>query len=220
MKGICRAGAAAIFPKQKSSQGVDRFAARKQIVARLEEKGMVEKIEPHCHVVPHGDRSNVVIEPFLTDQWYVNAHELAKPAIAAVRSGQDHLRAEELGNDLFQLDGEHPALVHLAPALVGPPDTGVVWTATSVWKARLIQQFRRYSLQHPKQKRSSQPDPRMKAFRWMSRVTQTNGRHGVVSTCMRSKQPILLKRDEDVLDTWFSSALWPFSTLGLARQDT
>src|SRR5262245_27357095 len=63
--------------------GTDRFAARKAILARLEEKGLIEKIEPQSHVVPHGDRSNVVIEPFLTDQWYVNAGELAKPAIAA-----------------------------------------------------------------------------------------------------------------------------------------
>ena len=66
----------------------DRFAARKAIVARLEEMGLVEKIEPNAHVVPHGDRSNVVIEPYLTDQWYVNAAELAKPAIAAVRNGK------------------------------------------------------------------------------------------------------------------------------------
>ena len=66
----------------------DRFAARKAILARLEEKGLVEKIEPQAHAVPHGDRSNVVIEPFLTDQWYVNAKELAKPAIAAVRDGK------------------------------------------------------------------------------------------------------------------------------------
>src|SRR5215469_15955421 len=68
--------------------GMDRFVARKAILARLEEKGLIEKIEPQSHVVPHGDRSNVVIEPFLTDQWYVNAKELAKPAIAAVRSGK------------------------------------------------------------------------------------------------------------------------------------
>ena len=65
--------------------GVDRFAARKKIVARLEEQGLVEKIEPQTHVVPYGDRSNAVIEPYLTDQWYVNAKNLAKPAIEAVR---------------------------------------------------------------------------------------------------------------------------------------
>src|SRR5262249_4903054 len=65
--------------------GLDRFAARKKIVERLESTGLLDKIEPHTHMVPHGDRSNVVIEPFLTDQWYVNAKKLAEPAIAAVR---------------------------------------------------------------------------------------------------------------------------------------
>ena len=106
--------------------GVDRFAARKTIVARLEDFGFLEKIEPNTHVVPHGDRSNVVIEPYLTDQWYVDAKTMAQPAIAAVRSGATTLRAEELGKDLFRMDGEHPALVHLAPALVGPSDSRVV----------------------------------------------------------------------------------------------
>jgi valyl-tRNA synthetase len=65
----------------------DRFAARKKLVARLEDFGFVEKIEPNTHMVPHGDRSNAVIEPYLTDQWYVDAKTLAQPAIAAVRSG-------------------------------------------------------------------------------------------------------------------------------------
>ncbi len=115
--------------------GTDRFAARKAILARLEEKGLVEKTEPQAHAVPHGDRSNVVIEPFLTDQWYVNAKEMAKPAIAAVRERQDHVHSEELGEDLLRLDGEHPALVHLAPAVVGPPDSGVVRAGGKVFVA-------------------------------------------------------------------------------------
>jgi len=63
--------------------GLDRFTARKRIVARLEEAGLIEKTEPHTHMVPHGDRSAVVLEPLLTDQWYVNAKELAAMAIAA-----------------------------------------------------------------------------------------------------------------------------------------
>ena len=78
--------------------------------------------------MPHGDRSNVVIEPFLTDQWYVNAKELAKPAIAAVREGKTTFVPKNWENDLFQLDGKHPALVHLAPALVGPSNSGLVWS--------------------------------------------------------------------------------------------
>ena len=107
---------------------VERFAARKKLVTRLEDFGFLEKIEPNTHMVPHGDRSGVVLEPYLTDQWYVDAKTMAQPAIAAVRSGATELRAEELGKDLFRMDGEHPALVHLAPALVGPSDSRVVRT--------------------------------------------------------------------------------------------
>ena len=107
-------------------QGTDRFAARKAILARLEEKGLIEKIEPQSHVVPHGDRSNVVIEPF-SDRPVVRQRE--RTGETRNRRGarrQDQIRPEELGEDLFRLDGKHPALVHLAPALVGPPDSGVV----------------------------------------------------------------------------------------------
>jgi hypothetical protein len=69
-------------------RGLDRFEARKRIVELLQERGYLEKIEPHIHFVPHGDRSGVVIEPFLTDQWYVEAIKLALPAIDAVREGK------------------------------------------------------------------------------------------------------------------------------------
>ncbi len=68
--------------------GIDRFVARKEIVARMEAAGLLAKIEAHTHMVPHGDRSGVVIEPFLTDQWYVDAKTLAQPAMAAVRDGR------------------------------------------------------------------------------------------------------------------------------------
>src|SRR5262249_40875499 len=67
--------------------GVDRFAARKLIVDRLDAAGLLDKTEPHTNMVPHGDRSGAVIEPFLTDQWYVDAKTLAGPAIEAVRAG-------------------------------------------------------------------------------------------------------------------------------------
>ena len=80
-----RVRAEADLDETLTMHGTDRFAARKKIVERLEAKGLVEKIEPNFHVVPHGDRSNAVVEPFLTDQWYVNAKKLAEPTIAAVR---------------------------------------------------------------------------------------------------------------------------------------
>ena len=77
-------------------------------------------------MVPHGDRSTVVIEPYLTDQWYVDAKTLATTGDRGGARGQDGVRAEELGKDLLRVDGEHPAVVHLAPAVVGPSNPGVV----------------------------------------------------------------------------------------------
>ena len=107
--------------------GESREVARKKIVERLEAAGILEKIEPHSHVVPHGDRSNVVIEPFLTDQWYVERQGAGEARDRRGARRQDQVRPAELGSHLFQLDGKHPALVHLAPALVGASNSGVVW---------------------------------------------------------------------------------------------
>ena len=105
--------------------GVDRFEARKRIVALMALEGRLAKIEPHGHMVPHGDRSNVVIEPWLTDQWYVDAKTLAQPALRAVRDGHTLFTPKQLGKDLFRMAGEHPALVRFAPVVVGPPDPGM-----------------------------------------------------------------------------------------------
>jgi valyl-tRNA synthetase len=158
-------------------QGTDRFAARKAILARLEEKGLIEKIEPQSHVVPHGDRSNVVIEPFLTDQWYVNAKELAKPAIAAVHEGKTRFVPKNWEKTYFDwMENIQPWCIsrqlwwgHQIPAWYGPD--GKVFVATAEAEAQ-------------------------------GEADKHYGKKAV------------LTRDEDVLDTWFSSALWPFSTLG------
>src|SRR6476659_3861602 len=155
----------------------DRFAARKAILARLEEKKLMEKIEPHTHMVPHGDRSNVVIEPFLTDQWYVNAKELAKPAIAAVREGKTSFVPKNWEKTYFDwMENIQPWCIsrqlwwgHQIPAWYGPD--GKVFVATTEAEAQ----------------------------------READKHYGKKSA---------LARDEDVLDTWFSSALWPFSTLG------
>jgi len=157
--------------------GADRFAARKAIVARLEEMGLVEKIEPNTHVVPHGDRSNVVIEPYLTDQWYVNAKELAKPAIAAVRNGKTTFIPKNWEKTYFDwMENIQPWCIsrqlwwgHQIPAWYGPD--GKVFVALTEAEAQ----------------------------------AEADKHYGTKTT---------LTRDEDVLDTWFSSALWPFSTLG------
>jgi valyl-tRNA synthetase len=157
--------------------GADRFAARKAIIARLEEMGLVEKIEPNAHVVPHGDRSNVVIEPYLTDQWYVNAKELAKPAIAAVRNGKTKFIPKNWEKTYFDwMENIQPWCIsrqlwwgHQIPAWYGPD--GKVFVALTEAEAQAA------------------------ADKHYGKKTK-------------------LTRDEDVLDTWFSSALWPFSTLG------
>ena len=105
---------------------LDRFEARKRIVAMLEEHGFLEKVEPHVHMVPHGDRSGVPVEPYLTDQWYVE-REAARRARGRGGAGRrDPLRPGELGEDLFPVAREHRALVRLAPAVVGTSDPGLV----------------------------------------------------------------------------------------------
>ena len=108
--------------------GLDRFKARKAIVERLEAAGLLDKIEPHTHMVPHGDRSNVVIEPFLTDQWYVNAKTLAQPAIAAVREGKTNFVPKNWEKTYFDwMENIQPWCIsrqlwwgHQIPAWYGP----------------------------------------------------------------------------------------------------
>ena len=114
-------------PIPERYQGVEREHARRMVVQEIEALGLLREIEDKLIAQPHGDRSGVVIEPFLTDQWYVDAKTLAAPAIAGGGGRPHRLRAQELGEDLLRMDAQHRALVHLAPALVGAPDTGLVW---------------------------------------------------------------------------------------------
>ena len=98
-------------------------SARKRVVEMMEARELLDKIErSHAHG-PAWRPLGAVIEPWLTDQWYVDAKTLAQPALAAVRDGKTKLRPEELGKDLFRMAREYPALVHLAPALVGPSNS-------------------------------------------------------------------------------------------------
>ncbi len=157
--------------------GMDRFAARKAIVAKLEELGLLEKIEPHVNQVPHGDRSGVPIEPRLTMQWYVDAKTLAQPAIKAVETGQTTFVPRQWENTFFAwMRDIQPWCVsrqlwwgHQIPAWYAPD--GEVFVAKTEEEAAAL-------------------------------ALEKFGRD------------VTLVRDEDVLDTWFSSALWPFSTLG------
>jgi valyl-tRNA synthetase len=158
-------------------RGLSREAARKKVVEDFEAAGLVEKIEPHNLTVPHGDRSDVIIEPWLTDQWYVNAAKLAEPAIAAVEKGHTVFVPEQ-------------------------------WTATYFQWMRNIQ-----------------PWCISRQLWWGHQIPAWYAADGEIFVAMDEAEaqaaatrhygkPVELRRDEDVLDTWFSSALWPYSTLG------
>jgi valyl-tRNA synthetase len=182
--------------------GLDRFAARKQIVARLEDFGFLERIEPNTHMVPHGDRSGVVIEPYLTDQWYVDAKTLAQPAIAAVRSGATTFVPKNWEKTYFEwMENIQPWCIsrqlwwgHQIPAWYGPD--GKVFVAETEEEA-VGNALGYYAEQEV--------------------ITPEQGRQMALD---RNKRAGFITRDEDVLDTWFSSALWPFSTLGWPDDDT
>ncbi|MEH3047595.1 valine--tRNA ligase [Sphingomonas adhaesiva] len=158
--------------------GLDRFAARKEIVARLEAAGALVRIEDRTIQTPYGDRSGVVIEPWLTDQWYVDAATLAKPAIEAVRSGAIQLVPKTWEKTYFNwMENIQPWCVsrqlwwgHRIPAWFA--DDGRVFVAETAEEAQAL-----------------------------------------------AGEGVALAQDPDVLDTWFSSALWPFATLGWPETD-
>lgn len=176
-------------------EGKDRFEARKIIVEIFEEAGLLDRIEPHKHMVPHGDRGGVPIEPRLTEQWYVDAATLAKPAIASVREGRTNFVPKNWEKTYFEwMENIQPWCVsrqlwwgHQIPAWYGPDGQVFVEKTEEEALHAAIQHY----LAH---------EGPWKA--WVEEKIE-NFRPGDILT-----------RDEDVLDTWFSSALWPFSTLG------
>ncbi|MGF6171771.1 valine--tRNA ligase [Ensifer sp. 4252] len=176
-------------------EGKDRFEARKIIVRIFEEAGLLDKIEPHQHMVPHGDRGGVPIEPRLTEQWYVDAKTLAKPAIASVKEGRTNFVPKNWEKTYYEwMENIQPWCVsrqlwwgHQIPAWYGPDGQVFVEKTEEEALHAAIQHY----LAH---------EGPMKAY--------------VEDLLENFKPGEILTRDEDVLDTWFSSALWPFSTLG------
>jgi valyl-tRNA synthetase len=156
-------------------RGLDRFEARRAWCRRLRELGLLEKVEEHTHAVPHCYRCHTVVEPRLSDQWFVRMKPLAEPALAASRDGRVRFHPERFTRSLRALAGEHPRLVHLAAALVGAPHPRLVLPAEGCGETIVSRET---------------PDG----------LPDCGGRG--------------LEQDPDVLDTWFSSWLWPFSTLG------
>ena len=159
----------------KEWQGLDRFEARELLLKKLEDDGYLVRAEPYLNSVPHGDRSNVIIEPYLTDQWYVDAKTLAKPAIENVKNGETKFIPENWSKTYFEwMNNIQPWCIsrqlwwgHRIPAWY--TEEGEVIVAKSEDEAKII-------------------------------AKEKYGNDNI-------------SRDEDVLDTWFSSALWPFSTL-------
>ena len=153
--------------------GLDRFVARKQIIKDLEDQGLLEKIEAHTLMTPRGDRTNSVIEPYMTDQWFVKIQPLADPAIKAVKNGDIRFIPSNWEKTYFNwMDNIQDWCIsrqiwwgHRIPAWYD--ESGKIYVASSLEEAQQL-----------------------------------------AGDC------VALKQDEDVLDTWFSSALWPFSTLG------
>ncbi|MEZ5872150.1 MAG: valine--tRNA ligase [Nitratireductor sp.] len=175
--------------------GLDRFEARKRVVEMMDALGLLDRIEPHTHQVPHGDRGGVPIEPYLTDQWYVDAATLAKPAIAAVREGRTSFVPKTWENTYYNwMENIQPWCIsrqlwwgHQIPAWYGPDGTVFVEKTEQEALDEAIQHY--LALEGP----------------WKAWVQEK---------LEDFKPGEILTRDSDVLDTWFSSALWPFSTLG------
>jgi valyl-tRNA synthetase len=158
-------------------RGLDRFEARKRVVADLEAEGLLDKAEPHTVPVPRGDRSGAVLEPWLTDQWYVKVAPLAAPAIRVVEDGEVRFVPDNWAKTYFQwMHNLQDWCIsrqlwwgHRIPAWYD--DDGGIYVARDEREAH-------------------------------------------AAAAARRGREVRLRRDDDVLDTWFSSALWPFSTLG------
>jgi valyl-tRNA synthetase len=162
-------------------RGLDRFEARKRVVADLEAAGLLEKVDPHTLPVPRGDRSGAVLEPWLTDQWYVRIAPLAAPAIAAVEDGRIRFVPDNWSKTYFQW------MRNIQDWCISRQ----LW-----WGHRIPAWY----------------DADGNIF-----VARSEAEAQAAATRQHGKA-VALRQDEDVLDTWFSSALWPFSTLGWPRQ--
>jgi valyl-tRNA synthetase len=160
-------------------RGLDRFEARSRVVADLDALGLLERVDVYRRTVPRGDRSGAIVEPYLTDQWYVRIQPLAEPAIDAVKRGNIRFVPDNWSKTYFDwMNNIQDWCIsrqlwwgHRIPAWYG--DDGTIYVAESEAAVR-----EKYGL----------------------------------------SDSVALRQDEDVLDTWFSSALWPFSTLGWPQE--
>ena len=159
-------------------RGLDRFEARKRVVADLEALGLIEKVEPVVHAVPHDEKTKtVVLEPMLTEQWYLNVKPMAEKALASVRGGRTKFVPERFADEYYRwLDNIQPWCV-----------------SRQLWWGHQIPAWY---------------DDQGNIF-----VEETEAQAHVAARAKHGRE-VKLRRDPDVLDTWFSSGLWPFSTMG------
>ncbi|HWA92497.1 MAG TPA: valine--tRNA ligase [Rhizomicrobium sp.] len=194
-------------------RGLDRFEARKRIVADLEGMELLDRIEPITHAVPHDEKTKtVVLEPFMTEQWYLNVAPLAEKAIKAVEDGKTKILPEQWEGVYFGwMRNIHPWCIsrqlwwgHQIPAWYGPDKTAQPESQKRVefvaeTEADMLLKAREY---YGPDVEIAVTDEALRAS--LGAATHSSG----------ELKRVRLYRDPDVLDTWFSSALWPFSTLG------
>ncbi len=198
--------------------GMDRFTARKAVVADIDALGLLEKIEDKVIQQPTGDRSGVAIEPMLTDQWFVDAKTLAQPALAAVKDGTTKFTPKNWEKTYFNwMDNIQPWCIsrqlwwgHQIPAWYGPKidtETGVP-----------VGFGKKIFVSDANEKKSQQAEISIQAKAYYGEGAAINFVEDVAVTSSGTSggkvTSVDLMHDPDVLDTWFSSALWPFSTLG------
>jgi valyl-tRNA synthetase len=203
--------------------GLDRFEARTRVVEMLDEMGLIERVEDRVIPTPFGDRSGVVIEPWLTDQWYVDAAKLALPALQAVKKGDIRVVPETWKKTWYNwLENIQPWCVsrqlwwgHRIPAWYGPSKKADGTLLTDVGSIEGRQIFVAETEEDAKKQAEDfyGPDWPIEfsdvpaAMPWVQPLVE-----------MGTRKVVRLNRDNDVLDTWFSSALWPFATLGWPEQ--
>jgi valyl-tRNA synthetase len=206
--------------------GLDRFEARKQVVALIDAAGLLENIEDRVIQTPLGDRSGQVIEPWLTDQWYVDAATLAKPAIEAVRSGKIEIVPKSWEKTFFNwMENIQPWCVsrqlwwgHRIPAWFGPEimhDGELSYLLSAKGQLGREPVFVAESFEDAAEQ-ARHYYAATERYADGATIVELSGDEDELRDWMKGaeRREIALRRDPDVLDTWFSSALWPFATLG------
>ncbi|MGH6838952.1 MAG: valine--tRNA ligase [Methylocella sp.] len=200
--------------------GLTREAARTRIVELMDAQLLLDRTEPHTHIVPHGDRSGSVIEPWLTNQWYVDAKTLAQPALEVVREGKTSFIPKSWEKTYFDwLENIQPWCIsrqlwwgHQIPAWYGPRthEARAVFIRTRGPSAALAMA----SVDPEIFVAASETEAIKAAQAHYGKRVKVCGKNEIPQANLDDEPVVYIHRDPDVLDTWFSSALWPFSTLG------